>query len=132
MRLGELRLAHGNLLAQGDYCARKFSFWTVYFSEELTEGLERDGKGCGLTRSRCRRGSGGRRRRKRRGIDRRGIVCGLSSHQEVTLEVHHNNTGIPPSFGGYVRSYQKHSVRSRGSATGELILLFLDERGVRT
>ena len=45
MRLGELRLAHGNLLAQRDYCARKFSFWTVYFPEELTEGLEEGRKG---------------------------------------------------------------------------------------
>ena len=39
LRLGELRLAHGKLLARGDYRARRFSFWPAYFSGELTGGL---------------------------------------------------------------------------------------------
>ena len=36
LRLGELPLAHGNLLAKGVFCARTFSLRPVYFLGELT------------------------------------------------------------------------------------------------
>ena len=36
LRFGELRLAHGNPPGYGDYCARKFSVWTVSVEGERT------------------------------------------------------------------------------------------------
>ncbi len=36
LRFSELRLPHGNLLAEGDYCAKKFSFTSAVIYGELT------------------------------------------------------------------------------------------------